>query len=271
MFAIKFSGNTISECHASLLAYAATLGAGASAKASPAVEPPSPGNPLPPNPTTEPTSPAGPTSSPETPSAGDGERDAAGVLWDPAKHAGTKAKVKSGLWRMKVGVTRPAGEGEEAITGTATGDAPPPPPGAATPPPPPPTPATDPNRPEPAYRYDNGDGTEQWHVGGAWDGGKHPIPADAPPPPAVDDEFAAFATANSGTAATTAGRTWTDADLSALCNQAAHKAGNPDPVREVIAQFVPANEIQHSRMVPGEKREEFAKALETKLGFTYAG
>lgn len=57
----------------------------------------------------------------------------------------------------------------------------PPPPANAAPPPPP----ADPNRPaDPAYRHDNGDGTEQWHVNGAWDNGKHPIPSAAPPPPA---------------------------------------------------------------------------------------
>lgn len=60
--------------------------------------------------------------------------------------------------------------------------APPPPPAAFTPPPPPPV--VDPNRPvDPAYRHDNGDGTEQWHVNGAWDQGKHPVPAMMPPPP----------------------------------------------------------------------------------------
>lgn len=36
--------------------------------------------------------------------------DAAGVAWDPARHASTKALTKDGLWRMKVGVARPPEE-----------------------------------------------------------------------------------------------------------------------------------------------------------------
>lgn len=263
---LSFSGGTLAAAQAAVVAFAATLGTGNS----PPVNPPAPSN----------GTPDAPTSGPQTsPSTSDGERDAAGVLWDPAKHAGTKAKVASGLWRMKVGVKRLPGEGEEAIpkgegsvapSASSTGN-PPPPPGQPTPPPPP-APAVDPNRPtDAAYRHDNGDGTEQWHVGGAWDGGKHPIPSASPAAPAEEDEFAAFATANSGTpAGTVAARNWTDADLSALCNQAAQKAGTPDPVKAVIADYVPANEIQHSRMVPNEKREEFARALESKIGFQYA-
>ena len=41
---------------------------------------------------------------PDTPPQG--ERDADGHLFDPAMHTGTK--TKAGLWRMKVGVARPA-------------------------------------------------------------------------------------------------------------------------------------------------------------------
>lgn len=40
------------------------------------------------------------------------ETDAAGVAWNPDLHAATKNKTKAGLWRMKVGVTRPEGQGE---------------------------------------------------------------------------------------------------------------------------------------------------------------
>jgi hypothetical protein len=51
---------------------------------------------------------------------------------------------------------------------------------AAAPPPPP----AEPGRPQdPAMRHDNGNGTEQWAVNGAWDGGSHPIAAATPPPP----------------------------------------------------------------------------------------
>lgn len=38
-----------------------------------------------------------------------GEKDAAGTLFDPARHTGTLVK-SSGLWRMKVGLSRPAEE-----------------------------------------------------------------------------------------------------------------------------------------------------------------
>lgn len=46
--------------------------------------------------------------------SGDGKGDATGVLdadgwpFDPAMHAATQSKTKAGLWRMKVGVNRPA-------------------------------------------------------------------------------------------------------------------------------------------------------------------
>jgi len=41
--------------------------------------------------------------------AGNGpELDADGHPYDPALHAATKSKTKDGLWRMKVGVSRPA-------------------------------------------------------------------------------------------------------------------------------------------------------------------
>lgn len=50
-----------------------------------------------------------------------------------------------------------------------------------------PSPVAEPGRPaDPKFIHDNGNGTEQWYVNGAWDGGKHPIapaaPVSAPPP-----------------------------------------------------------------------------------------
>lgn len=73
------------------------------------------------------------------------------------------------------------GGGADFNAGNSPGAGAPPPPGPSAPPPP----AVDPNRPQDAaFRHDNGDGTEQWHVNGAWDAGKHPIPSAAPPPPA---------------------------------------------------------------------------------------
>jgi hypothetical protein len=38
----------------------------------------------------------------------DADVDAAGTAFDPSLHAATKSKTKAGLWRMKVGVARPA-------------------------------------------------------------------------------------------------------------------------------------------------------------------
>lgn len=251
-----------------------------SAPNSPAPAPPSAGgSPAPSGPAT-----AGPTGV---------ELDAAGVPWDANKHAGTKAKVKSGLWRMKVGVTRPDGEGENSpnyrapgseAAGSAPADAgsPSSTPATAAPstpappaPPSPAAPAVDPNRPtDPNYCHDNGDGTEQWYVNGNWDAGRHPIPsagAAAAPATEEEDEFAAFRNAGAAAApAAGAARSWTDADLSALCNQAALKAGDPEKVKGIIGRYVPAGEVNHSRNVPTDKREEFATALETELGFQYA-
>lgn len=67
--------------------------------------------------------------------------------------------------------------------------APPPPPAAPAAPAAPAGPAG-PQRPtDPSHVHDNGNGTEQWFVNGAWDGGAHPVvpqTAGAPlPPPAT--------------------------------------------------------------------------------------
>jgi hypothetical protein len=40
--------------------------------------------------------------------AANAELDAHGHAYDPALHAATKSKTSAGLWRMKVGVKRPA-------------------------------------------------------------------------------------------------------------------------------------------------------------------
>lgn len=158
---------------------------------------------------------------------GEVELDAAGVAWDPEKHASTKTKVGSGLWRMKVGVKRPDGEGEEAIKGGA---------GSAT------------------------------GAGSSGSSGQVVNTAAG----AEDDEFAAFYAA-AGTGGAAQARTWADADLAKLCNQAAVKAGSPVGVKEEIAKFCPAGEIPHSRLIPADKREEFAKAVEQRFGIVYEG
>jgi hypothetical protein len=148
-----------------------------------------------------------------------GKRDAAGTLFDPTRHTGTI--VKSGLWRMKTGLSRGPGEGEDAIP-AAGNPPPPPPPGAAT------------------------------------------VPA------AEEDEFAQFASQAAAPSAPAA-RNWTDADLSALCNQAAQKDGNPERVKPLIAKYIPAGQVAHSRNIPAEQRENFAREVEQTIGIQFGG
>lgn len=160
-----------------------------------------------------------------TAGASAGKVDAAGTVFDPARHTGSI--VKAGLWRMKTGLSRGPGEGEDS----------------------------------PSYVNPNGVTTAQ-------------ATQVAPVTGAVDedDEFAAFtAAANTGAAVVVPARTWTDADLSKLTNQAAQKLGSPDKVRETIAKHVPADQTPHSRNIPADKREAFAVDLETAAGIEYAG
>lgn len=181
--------------------------------------------------------------------AGDVEIDAHGHPWNPDMHASTKGKTKDGLWRMKVGVSRPdplpgfpkdsPEQGSDTGTSTAT-----------------PTPSA----------------TSQTAT----------APATAPAAtssPEEEDEFAAFRAAAATSDATDAAaaaaaptvRQWSDADLGSLCNQAAVKLGDPAPIKEIIAQYVPQGEVAHSRNIPPEKREDFAKAVEAKAGIEFAG
>jgi len=183
------------------------------------------------------------TSLPDT--STDGDVDAHGWPWDESLHASTKSKTKEGLWRMKVGVTRPEpmpGFPKEA-TGTSSGTAS--------------TTAT---------------ATAQEPAASAT--------ASAPTTTAEDDddEFAAFRAAaakadaeDSAAAASIPARKWTDADLGTLCNQAAVKLGDPTPIKEIIGQFVNAGDVAHSRNIPEDKREDFAKAIEAKAGIEFAG
>jgi hypothetical protein len=84
-----------------------------------------------------------------------------------------------------------------------------------------------------------------------------------------DDEFAAFAAAAGPAKA--AARTWTDADLSKLANQAATKLGSPDKVKATITKHVPEGLTPHSRNIPADKREAFAVDLEAVAGIEYVG
>jgi hypothetical protein len=160
------------------------------------------------------------------------ETDANGVPFDTALHTGTKKK--DGTWRMKKGAETPSS------TSTAS-----------------PASETAAGVTEPA--------------------GSSPIeePASAVASQ-EEDEFAAFreAAAKVDAAATPVvvpEREWTDADLGALCNQAAVKLGNPEQVKAQITKFVPEGEVSHSRNVPADKRAEFVKAIEAAAGIEFAG
>ena len=164
------------------------------------------------------------------------EVDAHGWPWSADMHASTKGKTQEGLWRMKVGVKRPDPKPGFPIGDTGT---------AST--------GEESNAPATA-------------------------PAETASPIEEDDEFAAFRQASEKLEAKDAeakasipARKWTDADLGALCNQAAVKLGDPGPVKEIIAEFVPAGEVAHSRNIPDEKRAEFAAAVEAKAGIEFAG
>lgn len=160
--------------------------------------------------------------------------DADGHPFNSKLHTGSI--TKAGLWRMKAGTSRPAPmEGfpkETGVIGTAAVSTAPQPSTIAV---------------------------------------SEPVGAIE-----EDDEFAAFREASAKSDAAKAAvkvpaRKWTDADLGALCNQAASKLGDPTPIKEVISMFVPSDQVPHSRNVPAENREAFALALEAKAGITFAG
>lgn len=68
------------------------------------------------------------------------------------------------------GAAAPVSPASPAASPSSAPAAPPPPPGPARP-------------IEPGFTHDNGNGTEQWFINGAWDGGAHPIPGPGNPPP----------------------------------------------------------------------------------------
>lgn len=208
-----------------------------------AAVPVSSGNPVGASTPTTVSTPAAPVSSPSEPisavqtttastastGSAEAEYDSAGVAWDPARHAATKTTTKDGLWRMKVGVSRPEHEGVVKTAGSAAGS--------------------------------------------ATSASETPSVAAATTAPAVeeDDEFAAFRAAASQASTSTPARTWTDADLSKLCNQAAMTSGDPEKVKAIIAKYVSPEEVPHSRNIPAEKREEFAQDVEKSFSIQYAG
>jgi hypothetical protein len=170
----------------------------------------------------------------------EGQIDAAGWPWSPELHASTKGLTKDGLWRMKVGVSRP--------------------------------------EPKPGFPVASSGGTTTTTSTGAESGASATAPAGSAGAGDDEDEFAAFraaadkanATDATAAAAVTA-RKWTDADLGALCNQAAVKLGDPAPVKALIAAAVPEGAVPHSRNIPDAGREAFAQAVEKAAGIEFAG
>lgn len=164
-----------------------------------------------------------------------GEVDAHGHPWSEDLHASTKGKTKDGLWRLKPGASRPD--------------------------------------PLPGFPKDAPEGNGGTGTSSASEPEKSTDLAptnDAGPVADEDDEFAAFASSNDTPAAPKA-RSWTDTDLSKLCNQAAQALGGPDKIRALIAKFVPEGETAHSRNILEEDREDFAQSVEKEAGIEFAG
>lgn len=172
-------------------------------------------------------------------SGGDaGEIDSHGHPWSEELHVGTKGKTKEGLWRMKPGVSRP-----DPLPGFPKDDA----------------------------GGNGGTGTKS--DGAASDAGASASAATAGPATEVDedDEFAAFREAAAAGGSGAAARSWSDADLSSLANQAAQALGGPDDVKALIAKYVPEGQIARSSNIPVDQREAFASELEKTAGIEFAG
>jgi hypothetical protein len=184
-------------------------------------------------------------------SPSDGEIDAHGHPWSADLHASTKGKTKDGLWRMKVGVTRPDPlPGFPAATGTGTSSG-----GTEAQP-----------TPSATSQTATAAGTDQ--------------PATSPAPAAEeDDEFAAFrnaaaaseATDTAAAAAAPTARQFSDADLGALCNQAAVKLGDPGPVKAVIARntCLKVKLRTAATFLADTARSDFAQEVEAKAGIQF--
>lgn len=189
----------------------------------------------------EPSPASSPTVTPETDTSSastaaspsdDSEVDANGHPWSADLHASTRAKTGAGLWRMKPGATRP--------------------------------------EPAPGFPKEDATGTASTSTEASAGNSASATTATE----ADDDEFAAFRDALSGDAEKTVevpARKWTDADLGALCNQAAVKLGDPAPVKALIADYTPEGAVAHSRNIPDDKRAEFAAAVEKKAGIEFDG
>lgn len=168
------------------------------------------------------------------------EVDAAGTPFDPERHTGTK--LKSGLWRMKKGEERlPEEEVVEDVSAAALGG---------------------------------------WGLApSATDAGEETAnDADESSEMVMieDDEFSSFREAATEMESNEAemevpARTWTDADLGTLLNEAALKLGSPDKIIALISEYVPEGETSHSRNIPEDVREEFAQKIEELADIEFAG
>lgn len=183
----------------------------------------------------------------EVPAGAEGV-DAHGWPWSADMHASTGTKTKEGLWRMKVGVSRPD--------------------------------------PKPGYPIDQGNNAAQTGAtstptnGAAVEQAASATGANAGASSEVDeeDEFAAFRAAAAQSdakaaeaAASAPARKYSDSDLAVLCNDAAVKLGDPAPVKALIAEYVGEGAVAHSRNVPEDRRAAFVAAVEAKAGITFKG
>lgn len=173
--------------------------------------------------------------------------DAHGWPWSADMHASTGNKTKDGLWRMKVGVSRPD--------------------------------------PKPGYPLDQGNSAAQTGAtstptsGAAGEQAASATGANAGASPEdEDDEFAAFRAAAAQSdakaaeaVASTPARKYSDADLAVLCNDAAVKLGDPAPVKAIIAEYVGEGAVPHSRNIPDDRRAAFVAAVEAKAGISFKG
>lgn len=171
----------------------------------------------------------------------DGTLDAHGWPWSDDLHASTKGVTKDGLWRMKVGVSRPD--------------------------------------PKPGFPMSSADAVAEKSPSASTSGSAGAAGTETAPAAEAssdeDDEFAmavaAIGKISDAAVAALPVRKWTDADLGALCNQAAVKLGDPTPIKELIAKYVPDGEVAHSRNIFEDQREAFAADVEAKADITFAG
>jgi len=183
------------------------------------------------------------------PASEDQEIDAHGHVWNEELHASTKTQTKEGLWRMKPGATRP-----DPMPGFPKDETP-----------------SETSAPSPEAEIAD---TVTEPAGSTLI--EEPASADASQD--EDDEFAAFRAAaakaeeaQEEAKANVPARKFTDADLGAVCNQAAVKLGDPSPIKELIAKFTLEGEVAHSRNVPTDKRAEFVTEIEKVAGIEFAG